>query len=165
MCYVFRLILLPGAGIWAQIWRNYTIANCVGIPKMLSKSRLSLSFTKMITLKDKRFSLEKYKIGRQAAAHTNKSVLLRCSKYVDNKWNCGLGYIKSWVLKIFSQGKNQKLGKIIKKPCYLRMEPIIVDYNSVIRALITIKTLVNVILLAVSKHKKFKDKRFQNAFF
>ena len=61
-----------------------TIANCLGFPKMPFKSRLSLFIIKIIVLKDKRFPLKKYKIGKQAAAHTNRSVLLNSSTFVDN---------------------------------------------------------------------------------
>ena len=130
--------------------------NRLGFPKMPFKSGLSFLIIKIIALKDKRFSVENDKNGVHYGSRTRISLHLRSSKNVDNPCKNGNVRVTRCIIKICSQGKNSKLGKIIKKrkkSSNLRQGPNLGYNSSVIRHSIKMKTLVVVVLVTDSKCK------------
>ena len=90
-------------------------SNRLGFRKMPFKSWLSLCIIKILARKDKRFWSENDKIGNHYGSKTRNFLRLKSSKSLHNWCECALVIVRICVFKICSQGKNSKLGKIIKK--------------------------------------------------
>ena len=89
------------------------IDNYLNFPKHPSKSRLSHLIIEIIALiKSSNIAHKQQKLWSNWRSNQNTSAsrVVKSSKYLHDEWKCVIGYMKIFLIRICSQGKNSKEG-------------------------------------------------------